>query len=163
VSDQDRQALTQFFERLQAASEPPDPGAYALIVDLLERQPQLRYTLTQLAFFQEHALAAAQSRIQELEWQLSHKQGGFLGLFSGASTPAPAPIQAPGAAPGLFRPSQGGFLGSAGGVAVGVLGGALLGGAIASALTAEPAAAAPAAEQSSVYDDDDDDDDWGGI
>ncbi len=162
-NEEDRRAITDFFDRLRAADVPRDPGAEALIAGLIEKDPKLRYTLTQLAFFQEHALAAAQNRIQDLEYQLEQKQGGLFGsLFGSRAAPPPRPVQAPGAAPGLFSPSRGGFLGGAGGLAVGVLGGALLGAAVTSALTSEPAAAAPAPAYSPV-DDDDDDDDGGGL
>jgi hypothetical protein len=154
-NDEDRRAITDFFDRLRAVDLPRDPGAEALIADLIGREPKLRYVLTQLAFFQEHALAAAQNRIQDLEYQLEQKQGGLFGsLFGSRTAPPPRPVQAPGAVPGQFSPSRGGFLGGAGGLAVGVLGGALLGAAVMSALTDEPAAAAPAYTPA---DDDDDD------
>ncbi len=157
LSDEDRRAITDFFDRLRAVDLPRDPGAEVLIAELIAREPKLRYIVTQLAFFQEHALAAAQTRIQELEYQLEQKQGGFFSSLFGSrsAAPPPRPIQAPGATPGMFNPSHGGFLGGAGGLAVGVLGGALLGAAVMSALEPEPAAAAPASAP--VYDDGDDD------
>ncbi len=104
-NDEDRRAITAFFDRLRAVDEPRDPGAEALIADLIAAEPRLRYSLTQLAFFQEFALAAAQSRIKDLEYQLAQKQGGLFGsLFGSRGAPPPAPVQPPGAAPGQFRP-----------------------------------------------------------
>ena len=156
-NDEDRRAITDFFDRLRAVDVPRDPGSEALIAELIAREPKLRYVLTQLAFFQEHALAAAQNRSQELEYQLEQKQGFLASLFGSRSGPPPQPIRPPGgAAPGLFSPSRGGFLGGAGGMAVGVLGGALLGAAVMSALTDEPAAAAPAPAYSPPDNDGDD-------
>ncbi len=120
-NDEDRRAITEFFDRLREVDVPRDPGAEALITEVINRDPKLRYSLTQLAFFQEHALAAAQNRIQDLEYQLAQKQGGFFAsLFGSKAAPLPPrPVQPPGAAPGMFSPSRGGFLGGAGGLAVG--------------------------------------------
>lgn len=121
--------------------EPIDPEADALLKQLQEQHPEARYRLAQLAFVQEHALAEAQNRINQLEWELQNRgqqQGGLLGgLFGGGgarpATPPPQPVRAPGYRPGMFQQGPG-FLGSAARVAVGVMGGILLGNAIAGML-----------------------------
>ena len=133
---------------------PIDPEADALIGTMFQRYPEARYRLAQLAFVQQHALAAAQNRIQQLEAQVSQPppaqpHGGFFsGLFGGARpAPAPGPMPPPGyppAAPGGYPPgmtpgmapggmlprSGTGFLGSALTTAAGVAGGMLLGNAL---------------------------------
>jgi uncharacterized protein len=91
------------------ALPPVDPEADRLIGDLLNRYPDARYRITQLAFVQEHALAEAQNRIQRLEWEVQQARqqaqqaqqqqstgsgGGFFGgLFGGGSRSAPPPQQ----------------------------------------------------------------------
>jgi len=145
MTPQERDIITQFVERaVRAGGEPIDPEADRLLADLLARHPEARYRIAQTAFVQEHALAEAQNRIRELEWQLQNQQAqpqsrGFLGgLFGGGAalqrpmTPPPAPLQAPNAA--ALQQAQGrpGFLGTAAMTAAGVVGGVLLGNAIAS-------------------------------
>ena len=89
----------------QPALPPVDRDADALIGDLLTRYPDTRYRLTQLAFVQEHALAEAHSRLQQMEAELQQakqaaaqpQQGGgfFSGLFGGGQRPAPPPQPGP--------------------------------------------------------------------
>lgn len=145
--------------------EPIDPEADALLKQLQDQHPEARYRLAQLAFVQEHALAEAQNRIAQLEWEMQNKgqqQGGLLGgLFGGnrgPATPPPQPVHAPGYRPGMFQQGPG-FLGSAARMAVGVAGGLLLGNLIAGMLTggtaqaATPDAAADATPTSNAYED----------
>ena len=104
------------------ALPPVDPEADRLIGDLLNRYPDARYRITQLAFVQEHALAEAQNRIQRLEWEVQQARqqaqqaqqqqstgsgGGFFsGLFGGGSRSAPPPQQGrAGVEPGRPQPS----------------------------------------------------------
>jgi hypothetical protein len=131
------------WNRAPAAPPPPreplDPEADALLKQLQDQYPEARYRLAQLAFVQEHALAEAQNRIAQLEWEAQSRgqQGGLLGgLFGGNRpvAPPPQPVHAPGYRPGMFQQGGPGFLGSAARVAVGVAGGMLLGSAIASML-----------------------------
>jgi len=93
----------------QPALPPVDREADALIGEMLNRNPDARYRLTQLAFVQEHALAEAQSRLQQMEAELQQarqaaqqaasqpQQGGgfFGGLFGGGQRPAPPPQPGP--------------------------------------------------------------------
>ena len=74
-----------------------DREADALITQLFAQYPEARYRITQTAFVQEHALIAANNRVQELEWELesAQRQGqaaNSRGLFGfGGSKPAPMP------------------------------------------------------------------------
>ena len=120
MTNEERDIITSYIERVSGAVQPGagsvpgsapalapiDPEADALIGQLLTKYPEARYRLTQTAFVQEHALAAAQNRIKQLEYEVQHAQeaaqqaqprpGGFLsGLFGGgAARPAPG-AQAP--------------------------------------------------------------------
>lgn len=146
MTPEDRDAITGFFDRLKALTAERDPEAEQLIHELMERHPQTKYYVTQMAFFLEHAQAEAQNRIRELEHQLEQQRAGsgFLGgLFGGGrQAPPPQEIHAPGYRPGMFQ-QPGGFLGGAAGAVMGIAGGVLLGSLIGS-LLAPPAEAAPA-------------------
>lgn len=116
MTNEERDIITSYIERVSGAVQgagsvpgsapalaPIDPEADGLIGQLLAKYPEARYRLAQTAFVQEHALAAAQNRIKQLEYELQHAQqaaqqsqaqarpGGFLsGLFGGgAARPAP--------------------------------------------------------------------------
>ncbi len=168
MTNEERDIITRFIERVAGAGgsgsvpatnaplPPVDPEADALIADLLARHPEARYRLAQMAFVQEHALAAAQSRIAELQSQLASRQaappvpsrGGFFsGLFGAGAAPppppqpqpqyaqqyaqpAPPPYPPPGYQPGLFQRGGSGFLGSALATAAGVAGGVVAGNAL---------------------------------
>ncbi|MCC7428749.1 MAG: DUF2076 domain-containing protein [Alphaproteobacteria bacterium] len=154
MTPQERDIITQFVERAtRGGGQPIDQEADRLLAELFARYPEARYRIAQTAFIQEHALAEAQNRIRQLEWQLQNQAGmqgqpqqpqqsrGFLGgLFGGGQPqpqamrpmgPPPQPIQAPNAA--ALQQAQGrpGFLGTAAMTAAGVVGGVLLGNAIA--------------------------------
>lgn len=132
---------------------PVEPQADALIAQLFQQYPEARFRLTQTAFVQEHALVAAQNRIQELEWELENanrqaqaaNNRGFLGF--GGSRPAPMPPRPqPMQAPGGPLPAAGrqgpGFLATAAMTAAGVAGGIILGNMLMSALGSGGAAQA---------------------
>jgi hypothetical protein len=139
MTNEERDLITKFIERVGGARPsgfaaaagtpggapplpPVDPEADALIAELLARNPEARYRLTQTAFVQEQALVQAQNRIQRLEWELQQarqqaqgaqpaspwgsapqgqqgaQQGGrgFLGgLFGGGSRQPPQPQYPP--------------------------------------------------------------------
>lgn len=130
---------------------PVEPAADAYIAELFQKYPEARFRLTQTAFVQEHALVAAQNRIQELEWELEAQtrqaqaanNRGFMGF--GGSRPAPMPprpqpMQAPG---GMIPQRQGsGFLGTALMTAAGVAGGLVLGNMLMNAFSGGGAAQA---------------------
>jgi hypothetical protein len=80
-----------------------DREADALIGDLFTRLPEARYRLTQTAFVQEHALAQAQNRIKQLEFELDQTKRALQATQAGygASRPA-APPPSRGFFGGLF-------------------------------------------------------------
>jgi hypothetical protein len=162
MTNEERDLITSFVTRtVKAGGEAIDPEADALLKELFEKHPEARYRITQLAFFQEHALAEATNRINALEHEAQQPKGLLGGLFGGGSTP-PVPVHAPGYRPGMFDRGRPGFLGTAAATAVGVMGGLILGSAVASmmGLGGEAQAAAPAAPpepsgfDSAVFDED---------
>jgi hypothetical protein len=142
------------------ALPPIDPEADRFIADQFAAVPAARYRITQMAFVQEAALAEAQNRIKQLEYQLqqatqalqqaqqaqqSAPRGGlFGGLFGGNQqsapryapppqyAPPPAASYPPGYQQGMFGGGGSGFLGSALTTAAGVAGGVLAADAITS-------------------------------
>lgn len=190
MTNEERDLITQFMRRvagtpvrapgsvpstLPAAAPLPaiDPEADALIADLMQRHPDARYRLAQMAFVQEHALAEAQNTINRLQWELDQTRapaapnaspwgaaaqqpprGVFGGLFGNRQAPPPAqyqppppqPVHAPGHQPGMFQQRGSGFLGSALTTAAGVAGGMIVGNMLMNAFSGSGAAhaAAPA-------------------
>ncbi|MEZ2128889.1 MULTISPECIES: DUF2076 domain-containing protein [unclassified Sinorhizobium] len=148
----DRQAIESLFDkiaRVEAQSGPRDPEAEQLIRDRINARPAAPYLMAQTIVIQEQALTSAQTRIQELEYQLSRRpsSGGFLSSFFGGGQMAPArPMARNDAYPqygqpsgpwgrsggGFSRQRGGGFLAAAAQTAVGVAGGVVLGNAISS-------------------------------
>lgn len=133
----DRDIIEGYFKRLAESDKPArDPEAEKLINERAAAIPGSLYYLAQAAIVSEHALAEAQSRIQQLEWEAQRKSGGMLGsLFGGGGRP-PAPVHAPGWRPGMFKNAQSGPWGGAGRpsfmrtalqMMMGVAGGMLLG------------------------------------
>jgi hypothetical protein len=131
---------------------PVEPQADALIAQLFQQYPEARFRLTQTAFVQEHALVAAQNRIQELEWELENasrqaqasQNRGFLG-FGGARPapmpPRPQPMQAPGGPMPAAGRQGPGFLATAAMTAAGVAGGLILGNMLMNAFSGSGGAA----------------------
>ena len=194
MNDQERQLITDFVRRVAGADRPsggPSPwagqqqqaaparpplppvdrDADGLILELFNKHPEARYRVTQTAFVQEHALAEAQNRIQQLEYELERTRreaqaapsggGGFLGGLFGGGRPAPQPpmppppqpVHAPGYQPGMFgdpRQQQGrggmGFLGTAGAAMAGVAGGMVAGSMLSNMMGGGGHGAAQAAE-----------------
>ncbi|MGH7189731.1 MAG: DUF2076 domain-containing protein [Acetobacteraceae bacterium] len=174
MTNEERDIITRFVERAAGgsgggsvpgagASLPAiDPAADALIAELFTRYPEARYRLTQMAFVQEHALAEAQNRISQLQYQLAAarqapppmppaSRGGFFsGLFGSGgpppwnaapAAPPPQPAYAPGYQPGMFQRGGPGFLGSALSSAAGVAGGVVMGNALMNLLSPHAAMA----------------------
>ncbi|WP_421991535.1 DUF2076 domain-containing protein [Roseococcus sp.] len=140
----------------QAPLPPVEAEADALIGDLFSRYPEARFRITQTAFVQEHALVAAQNRIQELEWELENQtrqaqasqSRGLFGL--GGSRPAPMPPRPQPQYPDNYNPQaiqgrQGsGFLGTALTTAAGVAGGMVVGNMLMNAFSGSHGAASAA-------------------
>ncbi|MGV2073076.1 MULTISPECIES: DUF2076 domain-containing protein [Rhizobium/Agrobacterium group] len=126
MSPEERQLLTQLFDRVrQASSTPRDREAESLIEGELRSQPYATYYLAQAVIIQEKGLEAATAKIRDLEDQIAHLQdelsrgqaqppapqqgGGFLGgissIFGGGNqAPAPSRNAGPwGAAPAQSR------------------------------------------------------------
>jgi len=103
--------------------------AERLIRDAIAHQQSALYYMAQTVVVQEHALNAAQSRIADLEAELTAARqasqgGGFLsGLFG--DSPAPRRTGQP-SQPRLPQGAPGGFLAGAAQTAMGVAGGVLL-------------------------------------
>jgi uncharacterized protein len=175
----ERQVIDELFAKIRQAesqSGPRDQQAEARIREHVAQQPASPYYMAQAIVIQEQALAAANARIEQLERQLSDRPAGGLlgGLFgTGGSRPAPAqPSRADGWDPRVAayaNPHYGrggtGFLGGAMQTAMGVAGGVLLGSAIASMFTQDPATAAeePPVEDAPAEDAPQDDFDSGGF
>ncbi len=175
MTEEERRIITEYVQRVSGAAQPApaaaspwggrapsvqpaqpplppvDRDADALITQLFAQYPEAKFRITQTAFVQEHALVAANNRIQELEWELENasrqaqaaNNRGFLGF--GGSRPAPMPprpqpMQPPG---GMMPQRQGpGFLGTALMTAAGVAGGLVLGNMLMNAFSGGGSAAA---------------------
>lgn len=151
----EQQIIDDLFHRLgqaEAGSGPRDPAAQRRIEEHLQRRPAAPYYMAQAIIVQEHALKAAQERIQQLEQELARRPaggGGFLGGLFGAGGGAgavPRPAYSPQAAQLARYQHQGGggFLAGAMQTAAGVAGGMLLGSLLMDAFGADEAAAAEA-------------------
>lgn len=119
MTKEERDLITQFIQRvggtpirapssvpstLPAPAHPPiDREADALIADLLQRHPEARYRLTQMAFIQEHALAEAQNTINRLQWELDQARTQPMPAQQAPASPWGAAAQAP------AQPSRGLF------------------------------------------------------
>jgi len=165
MTDEDRKAIADFFERMKKLEAERDPEAERQIDQLMQQNPQTKYYITQMAFFLEHAQAESQNKIRELEWKLQNQQavaqkpaggGGFLSnIFGGGASggagrnvmPPPAPVHVPGYRPGMFQGGQGGgFMAGAMQTAMGIAGGMILGNMLMSMFDPGVAEAAPADE-----------------
>ena len=165
----EQQIIDGLFDKLQQAergSGPRDAEAEQRIAGHVGRQPGAPYYMAQAIVVQEHALQAAQQRIQQLEQDLQQRPaggGGFLGgLFGGGSIP-PARASASPQLSQLARYQQGGgggFLAGAMETAMGVAGGLLLGNLLMSAFSGGEAAAA---EDTSAQEEDPGMDDMAGM
>lgn len=92
MTNEERDLITKFIERVggRAAASgafagsvpstgtpplpPVDGEADQLLADLFTRYPEARYRITQLAFVQEHAVAAAANQISQLQAQMTQLQ-----------------------------------------------------------------------------------------
>jgi uncharacterized protein len=156
MDHQDRQAIEQLFGKIaqvEGQAGAPDAQAAEFIRSQINQQPNAPYYMAQTIVVQEHALSAAQGRIQQLEQELASRPaggGGFLsGLFGGGqSRPQPQqpyqpqpqhgipPHMAPGMMGGMAQQrGGGGFLAGAAQTAMGVAGGVMLGNMIAGAFS----------------------------
>jgi hypothetical protein len=156
MTPEERTLISTLFDRLNsAAAQPKDPQADEYIGTKVSQQPSAPYLLVQSTLVMQQALTAAQTRIADLEKQLSaarrpgeESSGSFLSGVAnllgvgqspaqpprGPQTPPPLPSQSaplsklsPPPLPETGRgPAGGSFLQSALSTAAGVAGGALL-------------------------------------
>ena len=118
MTNEERDLITQFVQRVggqparpsgfggsvpatQPALPPVDREADALIAELMQRYPEARYRLTQMAFVQEHALAEAQNTISRLQWELDQARAQQAPAMP-AGSPWGAAAQQPQQPRGLF-------------------------------------------------------------
>ncbi len=142
----DRQAIEELFAKLEDVERhvgPRDADAEALIHEKVERQSGAPYYMAQTIIAQEHALIAAQRRIEELEGQ-GTQPGGFLGAIFGGGQQAPRQSYrtVPNHEQARIGQGGGGFLAGAAQTAVGVAGGVFLASMIAGAFAGGAAQAA---------------------
>ncbi|HWG05602.1 MAG TPA: DUF2076 domain-containing protein, partial [Beijerinckiaceae bacterium] len=110
MTPEERQLLAELFDRVRSLQgNPRDREAEAFIADAVRAQPSAPYLLTQSVIVQDHALRAANDRIQALEAQVRDLEsatpnapadggGSFLGgigrsLFGGGPAAAAPPPQ----------------------------------------------------------------------
>src|SRR5829696_8569732 len=78
MNDQERQVISEIFERLeQVADQPRDPEAERFIQDRIRRQPYAPYAMAQAIVVQEQALKNQNEQLR------SRPQGGFLSSIFG--------------------------------------------------------------------------------
>jgi hypothetical protein len=107
MSPEERQLLSELFDRVRAQSNAPrDRDAENFIADAVRAQPYAPYLLAQAVIVQDHALRAADQKIQELQAEIGHLQqqaqsaapqggGSFLGGLFGGGRQAPQPQPSP--------------------------------------------------------------------
>ena len=117
MTPEERDIITRFIARIAGqpagGSVPANPSplppidaeADALIGELFTRYPDARYRLTQMAFVQEHALAEAENRRRQLEWELAQAR-------QAAQAAAAAATQAQQAQPAAGHGFLGGLFGT---------------------------------------------------
>jgi hypothetical protein len=119
MTNEERDIISQFIARVsgepgtqgvpggsvpatQPALPPVDRDADALIGQLLQKYPEARYRITQLAFVQEHALTEAQNRIQRLQYDLQQSQQALQQAQQAAQGSRPGSAPGGGFFSGLF-------------------------------------------------------------
>jgi hypothetical protein len=103
MNAEERALIDGLFDRMRSVENAPrDPEAEALIAQRLREVPHAPYVLSQTVLVQDHALQAANARIEELEAQArqpapQEERGSFLGGLLGGSrgTSVPAAGQRP--------------------------------------------------------------------
>ncbi|MDF2995145.1 MAG: putative periplasmic ligand-binding sensor protein [Xanthobacteraceae bacterium] len=104
MNAEERALIDGLFDRMRSVEDAPrDPEAEALIAQRLREVPHATYVLAQTVLVQDHALQAANARIEELEAQVrqpapqQEERGSFLGGLLGGTrgTSVPSAGQRP--------------------------------------------------------------------
>lgn len=106
MTPEERQMISDLFDRMRGVSVDKDRDAEALISQRTRSTPDAAYLLVQSVLMQEFALQQSTARIEELEEQVRQMEassqppqrnsGGFLGgLFGGSRPSAPASSSVP--------------------------------------------------------------------
>lgn len=100
MTPEERQMISDLFDRMRGVSVDKDRDAEALINQRVRGNPDAGYLLVQSVLMQEFALQQSTARIEELEDQVRQMEassqppqrnsGGFLGGLFGGSRPAPS-------------------------------------------------------------------------
>lgn len=115
MTPQERELISSLLSRLKAqGNQPKDAEAETLITRGMTDQPDAPYLLVQTVLIQDMALNTAQSRINELERQLSaataappaQQPASFLGGAGQGSVPSAGPWSGPAPAPQPAAPSR---------------------------------------------------------
>lgn len=167
MNNDEQQVIDELFGKVRQAEQqsgPRDPAAEEYIRTHVTQQPAAPYYMAQAIVVQEEALKAAQTRIEQLEREVTSRPagGGFLGSLFGGGTasvpPPPAPAAASRLGPGRGAGGYGhggqhgahhgsGFLGGALQTAMAVAGGVIVGNMLADLLMPGEAAAEPPPEE----------------
>lgn len=166
----DREAIDDLFDKVAKAERQGgdrDPEAEAHIRSKLDEHPAAPYYMGQAIVMLEEALGRSNDRIAQLEEELQKRPaGGFLsGIFGGGDSTVPPPTQRhahDGRSPSDQVGRGGGFLGSAAGTGMAMIGGAMLGYGLASGFGNDAEAAEAGAEQRPAEGTDDGGGDIGG-
>lgn len=146
MTQEERLAIRGFLDRVadaEGASAPVDPEVDGLVAQAIDRRPEIRYRLAQLALIQEIALGMARDRIHRLTWErdaaLRERDAGrrMLGLLP-ARVVHPAPPVPEVFAPAAVARGGNGFLGGALPTAASVAALSAMGAFLAEILQADP-------------------------
>ena len=89
MTPEERQLLSQLFDRMHAASRTPrDREAEDFIAQAVSAQPYAPYLMAQTVIVQEEALKQAAARIEALEAELKAKETGSGSFLGGTARPA---------------------------------------------------------------------------
>ena len=98
MNDQERQVISDIFQRLeQVANQPRDPEAERFIAEKIRQQPYAPYAMAQAIHVQEQALTNLHGQLQQLEAELERLQsqprqsGGLLASLFGGGPREPEP------------------------------------------------------------------------
>ena len=115
MNQEERQVITDIFERLrQVADQPRDPEAERLVAEKVRQQPYAPYALAQAVYVQEQAVANLDAEVQQLRGEVERLRrqpqggGGFLSSIFGGSQQSDSQQEgSPSSRPGRSLPGYG--------------------------------------------------------